>query len=96
VPVADARTYIAGKLREQKMAEQAQAYAKKLLDNSGIVFHIALVEPPAESQESAGGQGAPGGAPASSQDQTSSSDTSTPAASAPAPSAPDSSDSTNK
>jgi peptidyl-prolyl cis-trans isomerase SurA len=59
VPVADARGYISSKLREQKMGEQEQADAKKLLDNSGVTYHFVLVDPPAQQP-----QGAPGAPPA--------------------------------
>jgi parvulin-like peptidyl-prolyl isomerase len=59
VPVADARNNIASYLREQNMEMQTQAYAKKLLADSGVVYHIALVDPPANMGQ--GGPGAPGG-----------------------------------
>ncbi len=60
VPVADVRGYISSKLREMKMQEQSQAYAKKLLADSGVVYHLVLVDPPAQS---AAGPGGPGNAP---------------------------------
>jgi parvulin-like peptidyl-prolyl isomerase len=49
VPVADARGYIASKLKEQKMEEQSQAYAKQLLADSGVIYHLVLVDPPAQN-----------------------------------------------
>jgi parvulin-like peptidyl-prolyl isomerase len=64
VPVADARGYITTKLREMKMDEQEQAYAKKLLANSGVTYHLVLVEPPAQTAPSSG-PGASNSAPPS-------------------------------
>ena len=65
LPVSDARGYISSKLKEMKMEQQEQAYAKKLLADSGVTYHIVLVDPP--SQMAPGGpQGAPpdqGGGP---------------------------------
>jgi hypothetical protein len=55
LPVADARNYISGKLREMKMGQQEQAYAKKVLADSGVTYHIVLIDPPAQT--------APPGAP---------------------------------
>jgi len=49
VPVADARGYISSKLKEQKMEEQSQAYAKQLLASSGVIYHFVLVDPPAQN-----------------------------------------------
>jgi parvulin-like peptidyl-prolyl isomerase len=57
VPLADARSFISQKLKEQKMEMQEQAYAKKLLASSGVVYHIQLVDPPA-SMMPPGAQGA--------------------------------------
>jgi parvulin-like peptidyl-prolyl isomerase len=74
VPIADARAYITGKLKEQKMEMQEQDYAKKLLANSGVVYHITLVDPPSNMMPP-GAQGAAaaqaesqGGAPAPAPD----------------------------
>lgn len=65
VPIAEARSYIAQKLRERKMEEQEQAYAQKLLANSGVKYNIPLVEPPAQMMPPSAPGGAPaGGAPA--------------------------------
>jgi len=65
LPVADARGYISSKLREMKMQEQEQLYAKKLLDDSKVTYHLTLVEPPAQMVPPGAGQGpgAPNGAP---------------------------------
>ena len=60
VPIADARSYIAGKLKDQNMQIQSQAYAKKLLADSDVKYHLVLVDPPAQAM---GGPGGPGGAP---------------------------------
>jgi parvulin-like peptidyl-prolyl isomerase len=62
VPVADARGYISSKLREMKMEEQSQAYAKQLLADSGVTYHLVLVDPPAQ-EEAPAGPGAPDNAP---------------------------------
>jgi peptidyl-prolyl cis-trans isomerase C len=62
VPVADARGYITSKLRQMKMEEQSQAYAKQLLADPGIVYHLVLVDPPAQVAAPAG-PGGPDGAP---------------------------------
>jgi hypothetical protein len=62
LPVADARGYITGKLREMKMEEQSQAYAKKLLADSGVTYHLVLVDPPAQIAAPTG-PGGPAGAP---------------------------------
>lgn len=62
VPVADARGYITSKLREMKMGQQEQDYATKLLADSGVTYHIVLVNPPAQMAP-APGQGAPDNAP---------------------------------
>jgi parvulin-like peptidyl-prolyl isomerase len=48
VPVADARGYISQKLKEQNMQAQSQAYAKKLLADSNVTYHLVLVDPPAQ------------------------------------------------
>jgi parvulin-like peptidyl-prolyl isomerase len=67
VPVADARGYISSKLREQNMQTQSQAYAKKLLADSGVTYHFVLVDPPAQTQAAPGGApDAPDSAPPSS------------------------------
>jgi parvulin-like peptidyl-prolyl isomerase len=88
VPVADARGYISSKLREMKMEEQSQAYAKTLLADSGVTYHFVLVDPPAQVNPAAGGQmgqmapgpGGPDGAPPSAAPDSSAS---TPPAEAP-------------
>jgi hypothetical protein len=49
VPVADARSYISSKLKEHKMEEASQAYAKQLLASSGVTYHFVLVDPPAQN-----------------------------------------------
>lgn len=64
VPMADARGYISSKLREMKMEEQSQIYAKKILADSGVVYHVVLVDPPAQMPAPAG-PGAPDNAPPS-------------------------------
>jgi len=64
VPVADARGYISSKLRQQKMEEQSEAYAKKLLADSGVTYHLVLVDPPAQAAAAAG-PGAPDNTPPS-------------------------------
>lgn len=66
LPIADARGYISSKLREMKMQEQEQAYAKKLLDESKVTYHLTLVDPPAQMMPPGAGQrppGAPNSAP---------------------------------
>jgi parvulin-like peptidyl-prolyl isomerase len=82
LPVADARGYISSKLREMKMQEQEQTYAKKLLDDSKVTYHLALVEPPAQMMPPGAGQrpGAPNGAQPEPQASAS-----TPPMTAPAP-----------
>jgi parvulin-like peptidyl-prolyl isomerase len=57
VPIADARAFIASKLREMKMEQQEQAYAKQLMADSGVTYHLTMVETPPESS---GPTGAPG------------------------------------
>jgi hypothetical protein len=64
VPLADARGYISSKLREMKMEEESQAYAKNLLANSGVIYHLVMVDPPAQIAAPAG-PGAPNVAPPS-------------------------------
>ena len=82
VPVADARGYISSKLREMKMQQQSQAYAQKLLADSGVTYHLVLVDPPAQNAPAAG-PGGPDNAPPPAPPDTS--------APAPPPSAPDAS-----
>jgi parvulin-like peptidyl-prolyl isomerase len=86
VPVADARGYIASKLREMKMEEQSQAYAKKLLAESGVIYHLVMVDPPA--QDTAAGPGGPDSAPPSSVPDSSATTPPAEAPAAPATSAP--------
>jgi len=81
LPVADARGYISSKLREMKMQEQEQAYAKKLLETSGVTYHLTLVEPPTQmTPPGAPNNGAPNGTPPEPQASAS-----TPPMTAPAP-----------
>jgi parvulin-like peptidyl-prolyl isomerase len=68
VSEADARGYISSKLREHKMQEQSQAYALKLLADSGVTYHFVLVDPPAQAAPAAG-PGGPAGAPPSAAPQ---------------------------
>jgi hypothetical protein len=63
VSLADVRPKITAYLRDQKMKEQSQAYITKLLADSGVVYHVAMVEPPA--QNAAAGPGGPDSAPPS-------------------------------
>jgi len=63
VQLADVRPKIAAFLRDEKMKEQSQSYLEKLLADSGVVYHINLVEPPAPTA----GPGAPGGAPSAAE-----------------------------
>jgi peptidyl-prolyl cis-trans isomerase C len=63
IPVAQARSFITSKLREMKMSQQEQAYAKTLLDNSGVTYHMLLIDPPADMSSTPNGQGAPDNAP---------------------------------
>jgi parvulin-like peptidyl-prolyl isomerase len=59
VPVADARGYISQKLKEQNMQAQSQAYAKKLLADSNVTYHLVLVDPPAQAGPGPDGAGGP-------------------------------------
>jgi parvulin-like peptidyl-prolyl isomerase len=60
VSLADARAIIAPRLTEYKKDQQANEYAKNVLANSGVIFHVTLVDPPAQMAPGAqGGQGAP-------------------------------------
>jgi parvulin-like peptidyl-prolyl isomerase len=63
VPLADVRPKIAAYLREMKMQEQEKAYVTKLLADSGVVYHVTLVDPPA--QNAAASPGGPDSAPPS-------------------------------
>jgi hypothetical protein len=67
VPIADARSFIAGKLRQAKMQQQQEAYSKKLLADSGVIFHVTMVDlsaPPAAANPAAANAPAPAsGAP---------------------------------
>jgi hypothetical protein len=58
IPVADARNFISQKLKDQNMQAQSQAYAKKLLTDSNVTYHLLLVDPPAQD-----GPGGPGAGP---------------------------------
>ena len=59
VPVAQARGYISGELKKQNMQEQSQAYAKKLLADANVTYHLVLVDPPAQAPQGPGGPGGP-------------------------------------
>ena len=61
VPLADIRPKISAYLRDQKMKEQSKDYLEKLLADSGVVYHMKLVEPPAPN--AAASPGGPAGAP---------------------------------
>jgi parvulin-like peptidyl-prolyl isomerase len=64
VPIAEARGFITSKLRDMKMAQQEQDYAKKVLADSGVVYHIVLVDPPAQTAGPGGpDEGGPGPGP---------------------------------
>jgi parvulin-like peptidyl-prolyl isomerase len=84
VPLAEARGYISSKLKERKMEEQSQDYAKKLLADSGVTYHFVLVDPPAQN---------PAGPEAAQDEQSAQAPASAPDASAPStpPAAPDAS-----
>ena len=58
VPIADARAFISGKLKDAKAEEQQKAYVQKVLADSGVIFHLVTPPPPAPSAADA--QGAPG------------------------------------
>jgi len=73
VPVADARGYISSKLREMKMEEQSQIYAKKLLADSGVIYHLVLVDPPAQAAAEAGPGGPDSAPPSAAPDSSASS-----------------------
>jgi parvulin-like peptidyl-prolyl isomerase len=45
--VAEARASISQYLKQGKVAHQEQAYTEKLLKDSGVTFHMTLVDPPA-------------------------------------------------
>ncbi len=47
VSVADARASIAEHLKQATVTKQEQAYTEKLLQNSGVTYHMTLVDPPA-------------------------------------------------
>jgi parvulin-like peptidyl-prolyl isomerase len=59
VSLADARQMLAPRLTQEKKEEKANEYAQDLLKNSGVTFHITLVDPPAQMAPGA----APGAAP---------------------------------
>jgi parvulin-like peptidyl-prolyl isomerase len=79
VPLADVRPKISAYMRDQKMKKQSQDYLEKLLADSGVVYHMKLVEPPAPN--AAAGPGEPAGAPPSASVST------PPVQAAPAPAA---------
>jgi len=53
VPVADARAYIADKLRQVKKGNQEEAYTTNLLAKSDVTYHVVMVDlsapPPAQA-----------------------------------------------
>jgi parvulin-like peptidyl-prolyl isomerase len=49
VPLADVRPKIEAYLRQAKMAQQEKDYATKLLTDSGVIYHVVLVDPPAQT-----------------------------------------------
>jgi parvulin-like peptidyl-prolyl isomerase len=55
---AEAHSIIANGLRQQTDEQEVGAYTKKLLDNGGVTFHIARIDPSAQ-QAPAGGTQAP-------------------------------------
>jgi parvulin-like peptidyl-prolyl isomerase len=57
VSLADARALIGPRLLEANKEKKTQAYVTNLLANSGVNFHLKLVDPPAQM----GGPGGPGG-----------------------------------
>jgi len=65
VSEADARNYISSKLREQNMQAQSMDYAKKLLADSGVTYHLVLVDPPAQAAQDQGQGGQDSGPPPS-------------------------------
>jgi parvulin-like peptidyl-prolyl isomerase len=71
--LADIRPKIAAYLRNQKMKDQAQTYTTKLLADSGVNYHVAVVDPTA-----------PDAAPASSAQPAPPAQTPPPAQTAPA------------
>jgi parvulin-like peptidyl-prolyl isomerase len=46
VSIADARTSIAEHLKQDKASQQERAYTDKLLKDSGVIYHMTLVDPP--------------------------------------------------
>jgi hypothetical protein len=68
-----------------KMEEESQAYAKQLLANSGVVYHLVMVDPPAQNEA---GPGGPDNAPPSSVPESSAATPPTEAPAAPANNAP--------
>jgi PPIC-type PPIASE domain/SurA N-terminal domain len=85
VPLADVRPKIAAFLKQQKMQQQSQDYATKLLADPSIKYHLVLVDPPAQTMGGPGGPGAPPSGPDSSAPP---SDASAPPASEPPPAPP--------
>ncbi len=55
VPLADVRPKIAAYLKEQKMKQESQDYATKLLADPTIKYHLVLVDPPAQTMGGPGG-----------------------------------------
>lgn len=58
VPIAEARGYISAQLKQENMKKQSQDYVTNLLANSGVTYHLKLVDPPTDL-----GPGGPNGAP---------------------------------
>jgi parvulin-like peptidyl-prolyl isomerase len=51
VPVAEARSFLTDEIKKHKEAEAAQAYAKQLLQNSGVTYHLVRVPLPGETND---------------------------------------------
>jgi parvulin-like peptidyl-prolyl isomerase len=66
VPLAEVRPKIQAYLREGKMQKQGEEYVKNLLANSGVVYHMTLVDPPAQMPGAGPGAAGPDSAPPSS------------------------------
>jgi len=64
VPIADAHNYIASKLREMKMQQQEQDYAAKTLADSGVTYHLTMVDTTPAQPAGPQGNGPDASAPA--------------------------------
>jgi foldase protein PrsA len=85
VPLADARGKISAYLRQHNMQAQSMDYAKGLLANSGVTYHLVLVDPPAQNPAGPEDNGDQSGAPPAPDGSAQAPDSSAPA---PAPQAP--------